>query len=586
MNHQEQIKRSEEQSRSLNNNTSSSQEKTTANTVLIDQSERANQGRQLQELANNSSQEQQGAKFKAAAIKKTKDTNIPAPIKAEIEALAGVRLDNVNVHYNSDKPLERQTEAYTEGFDIYLAPNSERYLTRELWVVARYIRQKESNKSQTQEKEEQTEPINKGVENPSIPTVSPTPEPIAASPEEATTSEEEQQKDTVASKGKKKPAKTKKEDTKDPHESTPEEENYGTAKETTDLEIDKKCAAFKNELDKKTTEETLIAYVQTAGKDLWTYASKKIQDSKKEKQDDDNWNDRALYRARLKMRLALKDSKNHLLKGKKNKLLPKLIHHLEQSSRGMTGTDFPKDAAKKILITGFDPFQGGVTNPSGIVALHFDGKTVGNAAIQSAVFPVRYEDFDNGMVEGFFGTRMSEVDAIITVSQTGFSDYIDIDRFSANVRGEDNNKVSKTGKISEEGDNFYESSLPQEEMLEGDHEQKDQKYAYRQNWSTDSQKENEDKYPKDNKGNEWNSDKKIGTLEDVNKAGEPSYGSNGDYLSNEIHYRVSKMRTENKATKNMPQGHLHINNVDDKKTFMKDVETLISRVVATLNKKK
>ena len=46
------------------------------------------------------------------------------------------------------------------------------------------------------------------------------------------------------------------------------------------------------------------------------------------------------------------------------------------------------------------------------------------------------------------------------------------------------------------------------------------------------------------------------------------------------------MRTENKATKDMPQGHLHIQEPSQHATFMKDMETLIQRVLTTLKKPK
>lgn len=71
------------------------------------------------------------------------------------------------------------------------------------------------------------------------------------------------------------------------------------------------------------------------------------------------------------------------------------------------------------MITGFDPFDtgdsyrfnGGVdssdhlTNAAGNIALAFDGVTLGSGAnqaiVRSAIFPVRWQDFDNNWIENF-----------------------------------------------------------------------------------------------------------------------------------------------------------------------------------------
>jgi pyrrolidone-carboxylate peptidase len=379
-------------------------------------------------------------------------------------------------------------------------------------------------------------------------------------------------------------------DSKEKHSLTNEEKKYGQVSKTTDKLIDAQCALFKKEIKKAASKEELSEIIKKHGLAIWDHAKAKVQASTEKEQDTDNWNDQAVYKARLKMRISLKKSSNPLLKTIKKEALDKYIETLEEASRGMTSAEFDEKSEKKILLTGFDPFQGAETNPSGIVALNFDNKMVGNAEIQTAVFPVRYEDFDKGLVEKFFGTKMDDIDAIITVSQTHLSKNIDIDRFSANVRGggDDNNEVSQTGKIVADGDDFYESSLPYKEILDGEPEKKDQRYFYNQTWATDKDNSNEEKYPgdKDSKGTPWNSDKQVNSLEKVKESGTPTEGSGGSYLSNEIHYRVSKMRTASDMTKDMPQGHLHIKDATNKKAFMADMEKLIARVVKTLGKSK
>jgi len=62
-------------------------------------------------------------------------TGLPDTLKDGIESLSGLALDNVRVHYNSDKPAQLQALAYTQGTDIHVAPGQERHLPHEAWHV-------------------------------------------------------------------------------------------------------------------------------------------------------------------------------------------------------------------------------------------------------------------------------------------------------------------------------------------------------------------------------------------------------------------------------------------------------------------
>ncbi len=62
-------------------------------------------------------------------------TGLPARLKAAIEALSGIAMDDVKVHYNSSKPAQMRALAYTQGSDIYLAPGQEKHLPHEAWHV-------------------------------------------------------------------------------------------------------------------------------------------------------------------------------------------------------------------------------------------------------------------------------------------------------------------------------------------------------------------------------------------------------------------------------------------------------------------
>lgn len=63
----------------------------------------------------------------------------PTTWKAGIEDLSGFAMDDVRVHYNSDKPATVQALAYTQGTDIHVAPGQEQHLPHEAWHVAQQM---------------------------------------------------------------------------------------------------------------------------------------------------------------------------------------------------------------------------------------------------------------------------------------------------------------------------------------------------------------------------------------------------------------------------------------------------------------
>ncbi len=62
-------------------------------------------------------------------------TGLPYNLKAGIETLSGMSLDDVRVHYNSSKPAMLQAVAYTQGSDIHVGPGQEQHLPHEAWHV-------------------------------------------------------------------------------------------------------------------------------------------------------------------------------------------------------------------------------------------------------------------------------------------------------------------------------------------------------------------------------------------------------------------------------------------------------------------
>ncbi|MCL1126109.1 eCIS core domain-containing protein [Shewanella surugensis] len=65
--------------------------------------------------------------------------NLPSGLKAAMEAITGVNLQRVRVHYNSTMPAKVQAHAYAQGLDIYLAPGQEHHLPHELGHVVQQL---------------------------------------------------------------------------------------------------------------------------------------------------------------------------------------------------------------------------------------------------------------------------------------------------------------------------------------------------------------------------------------------------------------------------------------------------------------
>lgn len=74
-------------------------------------------------------------RLSAPAQRMPNRTGLPDHLKAGVEALSGMSLDGINVHYNSSRPAQLGAAAYTQGADIHVAPGQERHLPHEAWHV-------------------------------------------------------------------------------------------------------------------------------------------------------------------------------------------------------------------------------------------------------------------------------------------------------------------------------------------------------------------------------------------------------------------------------------------------------------------
>ncbi|GHE83696.1 hypothetical protein [Thalassotalea profundi] len=302
---------------------------------------------------------------------------------------------------------------------------------------------------------------------------------------------------------------------------------------------------FKQQITSARNYTALTQLIIRHGHGLWQDA---VVDFSQQAQMDD----RSLYWTRLQMLSALRKSQLF------GDLLPmqqqSLVWKFELMSRGQQDIKFDKGAAKKILITGFDPFfldkNIDQSNPSGITALAFDDLTISldgvTAEVESVIFPVRFADFDQGIVETLLQPYMKKVDMIVTISMG--RENFDLERYPARRRSAnapDNLNIYTGATASNpliplykglpiEGAEFVEFSLPVNAMKKAQGPFK------------------------------VNDNRKVSTLSgnvnlaqslDELKSETSVTGSGGGYLSNEVSYRSILLRDSYNPL--LPVGHIH-----------------------------
>lgn len=129
---------------------------------MANNSEQIKKGSKLQSIANSSPQAKKAAQLQRMVSntanppqtqiqKKVNKTGLPDNLKSGIETLSGYSLDDVQVHFNSNKPAQLQAHAYAQGTDIHLGTGQEKHLPHEAWHV---VQQKQNRvKSTIQMKE-------------------------------------------------------------------------------------------------------------------------------------------------------------------------------------------------------------------------------------------------------------------------------------------------------------------------------------------------------------------------------------------------------------------------------------------------
>ncbi|MBD9701548.1 pyroglutamyl peptidase [Streptomyces sp. ID01-12c] len=285
---------------------------------------------------------------------------------------------------------------------------------------------------------------------------------------------------------------------------------------------------------------------------LWTRAVDRAQGRGPAGGDLSRDDDRPLYWARLGMTREVRGWEPTFELSEQQRA--RLLDELETSSRGQDSLRLPprEKGVKRVLVTGFDPFtldrDVRISNPSGATALALDGTVIrtadGLARVETAVFPVRWQDFADGTVERTLRARLPRVDLFATVSQ-GRVGRFDIERTNGAWRGgfADNDTVGSTGTIPVTDPagqpQWTTTTLPYADIVAAD----TGRFPVYDNTSV--------------------TEIPVGGTTAVVRPGGPTPGSTaragggGDYLSNEIAYRATLLRDRLGLGSTLPGGHVH-----------------------------
>ena len=72
-------------------------------------------------------------------MSRSNKTGLPDQLKKGIENLSGYSMEEVRVHYNSEKPSPLHAHAYAQGTNIHIATGQEKYLPHEAWHVVQQM---------------------------------------------------------------------------------------------------------------------------------------------------------------------------------------------------------------------------------------------------------------------------------------------------------------------------------------------------------------------------------------------------------------------------------------------------------------
>jgi len=268
--------------------------------------------------------------------------------------------------------------------------------------------------------------------------------------------------------------------------------------------------------------------------------------------------DRQLYWARLSMTRAFAQWRPTF--GVDPATRAALQAALDRAARGMNSHSFA-GTGRRAFVSGFDPFglddPGSALlrgNPSAAAVLRLDNTTVGGAEVQAVVFPVRYDEFDAGLVEQVFRPHLlpggQQAHVVTTVSQGGTE--FDLEFYNGRNRAsyapgvpplvDNRNQTNGAGTYDNPtepnvapGEQFVQTTLPVDRMVVGSD------YPVNINTEVDEQA------PPGTTSRSRPDGPTLGST--------AVQGGGGGYLSNEIAYRVTRLRDELRV--DVPSGHVH-----------------------------
>ena len=236
--------------------------------------------------------------------------------------------------------------------------------------------------------------------------------------------------------------------------------------------------------------------------------------------------------------------------------LARCLTKFELASRGHANLEWLPDHYR-VLVSGFDPFlldeNIAQSNPSGYAALRLDDQILKPAAgapmhVRTVTLPVRFLDFDQGVLESLLEPLLAEqaIDAFVSISMG--RDQFDLERFPGRRRSAsalDNNNSSSGGievapiipslkGLPLVGDEFLEFSLPASRMTRviGRWKVRDNRQITTVEGGTFAAK----------------------SLQQLD--GQVAVrGSGGGYLSNEVAYRALNLRQRMRSQ--IVMGHIH-----------------------------
>lgn len=130
-------------SRKSDYSTSIVDDTTTQKSDFVDKSPEALEAQRLQNMVDSSEEstnlQQWQTNIDQKQSQEKNKTGLPNELKAAIEAASGLSLDDVQVHYNSNKPEKIGAHAYAAYPNIYVAPGQEKYLAEEAWHIVQQL---------------------------------------------------------------------------------------------------------------------------------------------------------------------------------------------------------------------------------------------------------------------------------------------------------------------------------------------------------------------------------------------------------------------------------------------------------------